>query len=262
MVKRRHSRIGQILVVVIVLLILLLGCTSQAVPTATVKTTPEQAQSTTIPTRTDIIPSPTAQTQESELETSVEQSVSIASSRIPWSQVRYFDRADSDIAYSEDLGDDDKRISLSNLDSVEELPGFQLMVGEALLRDYVFDEGWYKPETGAVHLCYEGALNVRNGSVSRVCIVQQETRFEYKVGHSAEVFSAKIEDLYFEYLFGGWLKIGSDEELGRKYQWDRRMVPLVIFRYFVNGYYIEVAGIEACGDKNCIELMALAYPFD
>ncbi len=108
------------------------------------------------------------------------------------------------------------------------------------------------PDLKSVKQCFS-QYGSRPGTLPQVCVVQQPTPFEDAIGTEADVYHLETKYLYIEYVFGGWLSVGTSQDGVRSYQWDARMVPVVRLRYFSDGLFTEIS----CAGHECPELEEL-----
>ena len=91
-----------------------------------------------------------------------------------------------------------------------------------------------------------------------LCITQRSMPFHDFVGRNAEIFYLETKEMYFEYVYGGWLAYGKSESGSRIYQWDDRMVPGVLIRYTADGLFTEIGYMGGgCYVEGCLGLSDL-----
>ena len=175
--------------------------------------------------------------------------------KVPWSEVRFFQRGDSDIVDSEALNTASRskdQIEL-DLEGVLGKNGFLTISDSLIPEGYQFEIAWYDSGLQSLRTCYIGPLIPKIYSHPRLCIVQQKSEFQDFVGRSAEIYHTNVDDVYAEYIHGGWLSIGKSGST-RQYQWDDRMVPVTELRFYKNGSFFEISLMIGCEGPECLDL--------
>jgi hypothetical protein len=173
--------------------------------------------------------------------------------KVPWSEVRFFPRGESDIIDSEALRLASRSEKHLNLQGIIERTGFSLEDPSYLPPGYQFEDAWYDPELQSMRMCYIGPLIQKIYSHPRLCIQKQQREFQDFVGKSAEIFQTTVDDLYAEFVYGGWLTIGQNGST-REYQWDDRIVPVTTLRFSKAGSFFEVSSMIGCEGPECLDL--------
>lgn len=166
--------------------------------------------------------------------------------QLVWDEVRFFIRGEEDIVEQSQLPHhEEERVYGGSLEEAVRHSGVENPATYLIPPGFTSDQIWYSGRFRAVGACYKGST--RMGS-SHWCIVQQANPFGGFIGRSGKVFPFYIDQIYAEYVSGGWLAVGprhpadGSEQL---YQWDERMVPVLRIRFELQGLNIELSG--ACG---------------
>jgi hypothetical protein len=183
--------------------------------------------------------------------------------RVPWPEVRFFSRGESDYIDADDLPGTQPVEHISLHEAIERA-GFQVKIPSEIPAGYEFEFAWYEPEQRASGICYVGPANRQNYSRPRLCIEQQQEDFQGFVGHSAEIFRTSVGSTYAEYVFGGWLSTVQRAPT-KQYQWENRMVPVTKLRFAQGRLYIQISSMIACDEPVCLgpnDLVVIAESLD
>jgi hypothetical protein len=168
---------------------------------------------------------------------------------------QFFKRAEGFNLESQDLYSPGEYQTDLDLSQVLDITGFVPMDISRMPLGYEFVKMIVYTKERSVRQCFTNPNVGLGPDLPLLCIDQQLTPFQDFVGKNAEIFYLETKDMYFEYVYGGWLSIGKSETGSHIYQWDDSMVPGILIRYVDDGIFTEIGYMGGgCYVEGCLEL--------
>jgi hypothetical protein len=162
-----------------------------------------------------------------------------------------FTRADATTVSGADLRSPGGVLTDLDEGEVADLLGFSPLQLDEVPPGYTTEGLEVFPNEEMARQCFTGGN--RPHDLPRLCISQSSRPFESPIGYEAQVLYLETAGLYIEYVYGGWIGVGSSTGPERDFQWDARMVPSLALRYASGSTYTEIA----CTGQDCLDLQAL-----
>jgi hypothetical protein len=171
---------------------------------------------------------------------------------------QFFKRVERFNLESQDLYSPGEFRSDLDLSQAVDITGFVPMEVSHIPAGYELDKTNVYTKEKSVRQCFINPNLGLGPDLPLLCITQRSMPFQDFVGRNAEIFYLETRDMYFEYVYGGWLCIGKTESGSRMVQWDDRMVPGVLIRYVADGLFMEIGYMGGgCYVEGCLGLSDL-----